>query len=184
MLNLPAAAAAALSVFVAGTASAVTLDFTTATNDGTTLVAAGATVTAGAGTTLAVGDFISNALCPLGDDGCNGLMTLVFDANVMNVMFDYGFGDAGDSALLSIFDAMGSLIGQLGLNSESGVQSADLSSFGTLRSILFDNSAAGGRGYAYGDITYDIAPIPLPATLPLLLAAAGALVALRPRRAA
>jgi hypothetical protein len=178
------ALAIALALPGAGSAQAATLDFTTATNDGTTLVAAGATVLAGTGTTLQVGDFIANAVCPLGGAGCNGSMVLVFDQNVKNVKLQYGFGDPGDTATLTIFDGAGGIIGGTTLFLTSGTATEDLSFFGTFRSIAFDNTAAAGAGYAYGDITYDLAAIPLPATLPLLLAAAGALVALRRRRAA
>ena len=93
-------------------------------------------------------------------------------------------GDAGDSALLSIFDSGGTLLGFYNLDSTSGVAFADLSSFGTLRSIIFDNVASTGAGYAYGDISYDPAAVPLPAALPLLLAGLGGIAALRARRAA
>jgi hypothetical protein len=108
-------------------------------------------------------------------------MTLTFDMDVSNVNFEYGFGDDGDSAALTIFDGLGAIIGFLALDLTAGTSFADLSGFGTLRSILFDNSASTGLGYGYGNINYEA--IPLPATLPLLLAASGALVALRRRRA-
>ena len=178
-------ASVALAVFMStGAAQAATIDFTTASNDGATIVAAGATVTAGFGTTLLIGDFTANAVCPLGNSGCNGLMTLTFDQDVSGVNFFYGYGDAGDSALLSIFDSGGTLLGFYNLDSTSGVAFADLSSFGTLRSIIFDNVASTGAGYAYGDISYDPAAVPLPAALPLVLAGLGGIAALRARRAA
>jgi ABC-type sulfate transport system permease component len=60
----------------------------------------------------------------------------------------------------------------------------DLSGFGPLRTIVFDNTAATGAGYAYGEMTYTLvdAVVPLPATLPMLLAGAGALVLAGRRR--
>lgn len=165
---------------LATSAPAAVIDLTTATNDGATLVATDATITVGAGTTLLVGDFVANAVCPLGNFGCNGSMTLTFDFAVTDVSFDYGFGNLGDSALLSIFDTLGGLLGNLLLNSTSGVAFADLSGFGTIGSIFFDNSASTGAGYAYGNINYvAAAPIPLPASLPLLLVGLGGIALLR-----
>jgi hypothetical protein len=175
----------ALSMSVAGAAQAAVIDFVNASNDGTTLIAADATVTAGAATQLFVGDFINNSVCPAGGDGCNGIMTVLFGFDVTNVIFQYGYGDEGDVATLSIRDALGALIGSVTLNSVSGVASADLTSFGSIRSILFDNSTSTGRGYAYGDINYVPASVvPLPASLPLLLAGLGGLALLRRRRQA
>ena len=138
------------------------------------------------GSTMIIGDFVANATCALGGQGCNGVFTLTFDFDVMNVMFDYGFGNGGDVATLSIFDGLGGLLGNLLLNSDSGVASADLSSFGTLRSILFDNSASTGFGYAYGNISYEpaTAPVPLPASMPLLMAGLAGVALLRRKRTA
>ncbi|MFN7222402.1 MAG: VPLPA-CTERM sorting domain-containing protein [Paracoccaceae bacterium] len=184
MLSYLKIGATVTALALAGSAQAAVIDFTTATNDGTTLVATGATATAGAGTTLAVGDFVANALCPLGGFGCNGIMTLTFDADVSNVTFDYGFGNPGDSASLSIFDGLGALISSVLLTSTSGVAFADLSYLGALRSILFDNSASTGAGYAYGNVTYTPAAVPLPASLPLLLAALGGAALIRRRKTA
>lgn len=112
---------------------------------------------------------------------------LTFGFDVKDVSFDYGFGNTGDEATLSIFDGRGALLGSLVLNSTSDVSFADLSGFGTLWSILFDNTASTGAGYAFGNITYtvaDIAPVPVPASAPLLLAGLGGLAWFRrPRRA-
>lgn len=173
-------AAALLSVSFA--AHAAVIDLPGGTNDGTTLTTPEATVTAGPNTTLIVGDFIDNAVCPLGALGCNGSMTLTFNFDVNGVSFDYGFGDPGDSAQLSIFDRFGALLGSLGLNLTSGTASADLSGFGTLRSIVFDNTAATGAGYAYGNINYNGVPVPEPTTLPLLLAALGGISLFRRKK--
>ena len=161
-------------------AQAAMIDLPGGTNDGTTLTTPEATVTAGPNTTLLVGDFVANAVCPLGTAGCNGSMTLTFNFDVNGVSFDYGFGNDGDSAQLSIYDGLGALLGSLGLNLTSGVASADLSGFGTLRSIVFDNTAATGAGYAYGNINYN--PVPEPTTLPLLLAALGGIALFRRKK--
>jgi hypothetical protein len=173
-----------VALAAAGSAEAAVVDFVSASNDGTTLVATDLTATAAAGTVLVVGDFIDNALCPQGDFGCNGAFTLTFDADAINVAFQYGWGDAGDSALLSIFDALGSFMGSVALALEDDIDVVDLSGFGPLRTIVFDNTAATGAGYAYGEMTYTLvdAVVPLPATLPMLLAGAGALVLAGRRR--
>lgn len=179
--NALAAAAILLSV-TAGTAAAAVLDLTTATNDGTTLTMPDAAITAGTGTTLQVGDFIANAVCPLGSLGCNGSMTLAFDFDVSNVAFDFGFGDPGDSATITGFDSIGNVVGTLLLSLTGGTDVASLAAFGTLRSILFDNTAASGFGYAYGNISFDPSAVPLPAALPLLLGGLAGLGALGARR--
>ena len=166
-------AAAVLLSVTAGTADAAVLDVTTGTNDGTTLTMPDATITAGTGTTLLVGDFIANAVCPLGNFGCNGSMTLTFDFDVSNVAFDFGFGNLGDSATITGFDSIGNVVGVLLLSLISGTDTASLAAFGTLRSILFDNTASTGAGYAYGNISFETAAVPLPAGLPLLAAGLG-----------
>lgn len=186
MLHSVKIAATVAALGLATSADAALLDFTTATNDGTTVTAVGATAVASPGSSMIIGDFADNAICAIGGGGCNGVFTLTFDFDVMNVMFDYGFGNAGDIALLSVLDGLGGLIGGLTLNSEAGVASADLSSFGVFRSIVFDNSSALGAGYAYGNITYDpaMAPVPLPASMPLMLVGLAGVALLRRKRAA
>ena len=174
------------AIFMAftGTSQAAVIDLVSATNDGTTLTAADAIITAGPLTTLQVGDFVDNAVCPVGGDGCNGIMTLLFNFDVNNVSFEYGYGNPGDFASLTILNSVNAILGFLNLTSTSDVVTADLSSFGTIRSILFNNSASTGAGYAFGNITYNPASVvPLPGSLPLLLAGLGGLLFLRRRRA-
>jgi hypothetical protein len=178
-------AAVSVCMLAAGSAGAAVIDFTTATNDGTTTVAAGATAVAALGSELAIGDFAANAICALGGSGCDGVFTLTFDSDVSSMSFDYGFGNEGDIATLSIFDRLMALVGTVILNSEADVANYVLSGIGNFRSILFDNSAAAGAGYAYGNIEYDSAAVvPLPATLPLLLAGMAGLGLLRRKRQA
>jgi hypothetical protein len=172
-------------MLAAGSAGAAVIDFTTATNDGTTVVATGATAVAALGSELVIGDFAANTICALGGSGCNGIFTLTFDADVLSMSFDYGFGDEGDIATLSIFDSLMALVDTVVLNSEADVATYVLSGIGNFRSILFDNSTAAGNGYAYGNIEYDSAAVvPLPATLPLFLAAMAGLGLLRRKRQA
>jgi len=182
-------AAVSVCMLAAGSAGAAVIDFTTATNDGTTAVAAGATAVAAAGDSLFIGDFVENTICSLGGGGCNGIFTLTFDADVSSMSFHYGTGDAGDTATLSIFDSLMALVDTVVLVSASDadgeIANYVLSGIGNFRSIVFDNSAAEGAGYAYGNIEYDSAAVvPLPATLPLLLAGMAGLGLLRRKRQA
>ncbi|HET7409722.1 MAG TPA: hypothetical protein VFJ13_05945 [Paracoccaceae bacterium] len=151
-------------------AEAAVIDFTTATNTGTVITTPEATVTAAPGTNLTIGDFIDNAVCP-SVAGCTGAMELEFMFDVNNVAFEFGFGGSGDQATVTGFDSFGVQVGQILLTLASGTSFQSLATFGTLRSIVFDNTLAASSGYAYGNISYDrAAVIPLPATLPLLLA--------------
>lgn len=177
--------ALAATFMLATAPKAAVIDLVSATNDGTTLTATDAVIVAGAGTTLLVGDFAVNAVCPLGALGCNGLMTLTFNFDVLDVSFDYGFGNTGDSALVSVFDMLGTLLGSLSLTSTSGVASDSVSGFGAFRSLVFDNTASTGAGYAYGNINYNrVAAVPLPASLPILLGGLAGLALLRRRQQA
>jgi hypothetical protein len=176
----------------AGASQAAVIDFTTATNDGSTIVTNEATVTLLSGEFLGIGDFVDNAACPVGTGGCNGSMELKFDFDVKNVMFDFGFGNDGDFTIITLFDGIGDLVGAVGLGFtgvEDEINPADLSAYGTIRTIVFDNTSSTGGGYAYGNITYDVAnagpaPVPLPASLPLLLAGLGGLALWQRKRAA
>lgn len=182
MHRTTAFSAAILAFLSAATAQAATLDLVNATNDGTTLVAEGATITAGFDTTLSVGDFVDNAVCPLSFYGCNGVMTLTFDEDVKNVTFEYGYGGPGDKSLVTLFDSSGMLITFFELTGQD-VSFADLSGYGTLRTLMFDNVASTDAGYAFGNISYDLAAqVPLPAALPLMGAALGGLALLRRRK--
>lgn len=173
----------AMFMAFSGSAQAAVIDLVNATNDGTTLTATDAVITAGPFTALKVGDFIDNSVCPLGGEGCNGIMTVLFNFDVANVKFDYGFGNLGDSSSLTILNSVNAILGFLNLTSTEDVATADLSSFGTIRSILFNNTASSGAGYAFGNISYDPASVvPLPGSLPLLLAGLGGLALLRRRR--
>jgi hypothetical protein len=183
------AISAAAMVLAASSASAATLDFTSGVLSGsdTVLTMPEAMVTAASGTTLSVGDFIANAVCPASTalGGCVGAMTLTWNFDVENVGFDYGFGNAGDFATVTAFDASNNSVGSVSLTLTSGTSSEDLSGLGVFRSLEFDNIGATGAGYAYGNVTFDrAAVIPLPASLPLLLGAFGGLALMRRKRAA
>lgn len=179
-------AAAAIAV-AASSADAAQLDFTSGVLSGgdTVLTMPEAVLTAGPGSTLAVGDFIANAACAV-LSGCTGIMTLTWNFDVENVSFEYGFGNLGDFATITALDSSMATVGSVFLDLESGTATEDLSALGVFRSLVFDNVGAAGSGYAYGNVNFDRvdAPIPLPAGLPLLMGGVAGLALLRRKRAA
>ena len=182
------AIAAGVVALAASSANAAQLDFTAGvlSGGGTILTMPDATVTAAAGTTLSIGDFVANAVCPLsGVGGCIGGMTLEWSYDVQNVNFEYGFGNLGDSATVTALDSMMGVVGSVLLTLDSGTTLEDLSGLGVFRSLVFDNSASTGAGYAYGNVNFDrAAVVPLPAALPLLLGGLAGLALLGRKRAA
>lgn len=181
------AIAAGVVALAASSATAAQLDFTAGVLSGgdTILTMPDATVTAAAGTTLAIGDFVANAVCPLGGAGCDGGMTLEWNYDVQNVNFEYGFGNTGDMATVTALDSMMGIVGSVVLTLDSGTALEDLSGLGVFRSLVFDNSASTGAGYAYGNVNFDrAAVVPLPAALPLLLGGLAGLALLGRTRAA
>ncbi len=181
------AIAAAAFALAASSATAAQLDFTTGVLSGgdTILTMPEATVTAAPGSTLTVGDFVPNAVCPV-TSGCEGAMTLTWNFDVRNVSFEYGFGNPGDVATLTLLDSMMNAVDTVVLTLTSGTATEDLSALGVFRSIMFDNTGSTGAGYAYGNVTFDRATgvVPLPAALPLLLSGVAGLALLRRKRAA
>lgn len=172
--------AAVAAIGVAGGAGAAQLDFTSvgAGNKGSQIVLPDATVDLISGSHLNVGDFIPNTVCAIAA-GCNGIFEITWNMIVRGVDFEYGFGNPGDSAVITGYDAGGNLVGVRNLTLTNGTSFEDLSAFGAVKRIVFDTSASTGAGYAYGNINY--APVPLPAALPLLVAALAGLGLMRRR---
>ena len=166
--------AAILLMAMAGTAQAATLDFTSLGSGdiGVNMAdIAGASV-AGAADSLFVGaGGNANSICSLDAAlfSCANDFHLVFDTPVENVAFDHGIWDPGDLVDISVYNGA-TLLGNYILNSAASV---DLSSFGTITRLFFDDQST-GNGVAYANITFDpveVAPpeVPLPAGFPLLL---------------
>lgn len=178
---------AAVAIAVSASAvDAAQLDFTSGVLSGgnTVLTMPEATLTAASGTTLGVGDFVANAVCPL-ISGCTGVMTLTWNFDVENVSFEYGFGGPGDIATITAFDAAMASVGSVFLDLDAGTATEDLTALGVFRSLVFDNTGAAASGYAYGNVTYDaVSDVPLPAGLPLLIGGVAGLALLRRKRAA
>ncbi len=184
MLKLKIGLAAIFAV-AASFASAATLDLTAngSGNQGSQIVLADATVDLIQGSFLNVGDFAPNTVCAI-SGGCVGEFSITWNYDVNNVNFEYGFGDPGDVATVSAFDASNNFVGSVLLTLTSGTALEDISGLGTFRSLVFDTTAATGAGYAFGNINFDqaAAVVPIPATGFLLLAGLGGLAGLRRRK--
>lgn len=167
--------AGALVLGMASAADAAVLDFSAFSPgfQGTnTLILPEATVTGLSDELFLGGGGIPISVCSIAGSNCVGSLEIAWNFDVTDVAFDFGHGDPGDQATITGFDAFGAQVGQVLLDLESGFDHASLG-FGPVRSIVFDNSLSTGGGYAYGNIEYtaSVAAVPLPATLPLVLAA-------------
>lgn len=186
MRNFVSVTAVAVAVSASG-ASAAQLDFVggVLSAGDTVLTMPEATIVADAGTTLGIGDFVPNAVCPL-TSGCEGAMTLTWNFDVENVNFEYGFGNEGDVATVTAYDSAMAFVGEVVLTLTSGTALEDLSGLGVFRTLYFDNTESTGAGYAYGNVNYDraVGAVPVPASLPLLLAGLGGMALLRRSRKA
>jgi hypothetical protein len=148
---------------------------------GTMLSVPGATVISG-GDGLFVGDTVPNSICALDVTkfSCANDLLLGFDRPVTDVSFTAGNQHYDDNVTLYGYLA-GALVGSLNFATAGLI---DLSSFGTLDTLFFDDHSDTGNGMYYADITYaEIAPVPLPGALPALMIGLGALGVLRRRKA-
>lgn len=176
----------------AASASAATLDFTELGAGptvlgpesvlGTIASVTGATLTSG-GSGFLVTSVFPNSICALSVNCANDL-TIDFTDLVSGITFDvFGF-QAGDG--VNVFDAVTVFIyglnGLLGTVDITGNGPVNLSAFTGVDYLFFDDSST-FAGVAYGNVTYTVAaPVPLPASLSLLLLGFGALTFLRRRR--
>lgn len=183
MKTLTIAKAAAVALTVGAPAGAATLDFSglpAGQLGNPVLVLSNATLTSG-------GDDLFNiagsGLCAFNSAfNCEASLDVDFDAEVSNLSFEaFGFND-GDFVLAQAFSATDTLLDSI------EIESNGLFGFGALagisRLLLEDRST--GAGYAWNNFQFDesVAPVPLPAALPLMLggmAVAGAF--LRRRKA-
>lgn len=124
---------------------------------------------------------VPGSFCATSGYSCQADLTLTFASAVANLSFNVSGADAGDNVLLSIFNGA-SLLGQLTFTFDTVV---DLSSYGAITGLFFDDSSS-GAGVAYSNFSFDtvqVAPVPVPAALPLLAAALGGLAVARRRKA-
>lgn len=123
----------------------------------------------------------SNRFCAYGGVlyGCTADWIAEFVMPVTNLSFRAAGQSSSDSAIARAFGADGSLL------DERAVIANGIYDFGPLEGIVslwLENTNTSGRGMSYTDISYDLAPVPLPAGLPLALAAFGGLGLLARRK--
>jgi hypothetical protein len=125
-------------------------------------------------------------LCGLGLTGdCRGDMSVTFTLPFVNVSFITTGWNAGDNVVVHAFNGITDL--GSAILSDNGL--VNLASFGTITSLLFDDSStAAGAGASFGNFQISLAgngnpdngtDVPLPAALPMLVAGLGALGGVR-----
>jgi hypothetical protein len=178
---------AAVLFALAGQAHAATFDFTPyGTENGQGILASN--VLALPGGTFSNADGRLFARGPLMDDGgiilaplgsicglpqvgyhCRLDLLLEFDAPVSNFSVETFFFEFNDEVTITIFGALGELASQV-------ITSATVVNFGAISgitSVLFDDDSAQGKGFQYGNFSFDVTPVPLPAAAPLFAAGLG-----------
>lgn len=170
-----AALIAVVFVVLTGSVNAATFDFTGlgGTQAGDTVALPNGTFTGLEGRIFATGpDSFSptGTVCALDavSFNCEADMRLDFTSAVANLTFEAFTFDQGDSATVSIFSGL-TLLSSIILTA-NGV--LDFSAFGGITSVLFDDSSS-GAGFQYGNFSFDVSPVPVPAALPLFAAALG-----------
>lgn len=111
--------------------------------------------------------------------GCAADMDITFVGAVSNLSFDVGGHNPGDFVALSVFGLGNSLLGSV--NITGNAVGFDLSGFGTITRLFFDDSSS-GAGFGYDNFAFTVAAVPLPAGLPLMVGGIGALVAVSRRK--
>ena len=123
---------------------------------------------------------IPDRFCFAGASGCDDDGEIVFSGAVTNLMFEVDGGQTGDNVIITAFNGLSALSA---FNITSN-ESLDLSFLGEITRLTFDDQNSTSLGFAYRGFQFDqVAPVPVPASLPLLLGSAGLLAALRRRKA-
>jgi len=84
-----------------------------------------------------------------------------FSTSISNLMFQTAQYDAGDQASASIY-AGANLLDTITINSAMLV---DFTGYSGVTSLVIDDLASTGFGFAYGDFTYTVVPVPAAAWL-------------------
>jgi hypothetical protein len=121
---------------------------------------------------------------PAGSGNCEEDMQIDFTSDVTNLSFGSFAVSAGDEVEVTAF-LDGTALGSATVTTETLV---DFSAFGAIDSLTFTDSST-RAGIGWGDFSFDIgpilpAPVPLPASFPLMAIALGGLVLAKRRRTA
>ena len=103
---------------------------------------------------------------------CSVDTTITFNDAVSDVNFQATAFGAGDSAVASIFSGT-TLLASIAIVANGII---DFTGYSGVTSLFLDDTGSTARGVVYGAINFDgdqVSPVPLPASLPLLLAALG-----------
>jgi hypothetical protein len=117
----------------------------------------------------------NGAVCALSEGfACMGDLLIEFNVPIFDLMFSGFFAKATDSMIVSLFNNDLLIFSGQFWGNTGGTILFDFRSFGVLTSILIeDRSDVATKGVAYGDFKYRIydqpSPVPLPASLPLLM---------------
>ncbi|MEC7300214.1 MAG: VPLPA-CTERM sorting domain-containing protein [Pseudomonadota bacterium] len=180
--------AGALMAASTGLAQAGTLDFVAfgAGTYGSSISLGGATITNTSGGNILVGAGAAGAadgFCSLNPTvfNCEADTEIAFSSAVKNLSFDIDGTNPGDAVALSIYGLGNLLITTLNFSTPD--QTVDLSSYGAITRLLFDDSST-GAGVGYSTFTFDLVnQVPVPAGLPLMVGGLAAFGALRRKKA-
>ena len=111
----------------------------------------------------------TGSLCALNAIGnCQADLELAFNGLASNLQFEAFGADPGDENSVTIFSGL-TLLQTIVITADGIV---DFTGFSNITSVLFDDSSTGG-GFEFGNFTFDLTPVPLPAALPLFAATLG-----------
>lgn len=199
--KIRAAVAAACVMFTAGAASAAMLDFNelpSGVQNAQVVNLSNAKVRflGSAGNLFAynTGDFGITApgggICAFGAAGdCAGTLLVRFtDGPVSNLRFTAVFGNVDDFARVKVFSGT-TMLASLALDHDFGGAAAEFFGLSGITHVVINATQSTGAGYAYTNWTFlqdppTPAPIPVPASMPLLAAGLGGLALIRRRRKA
>lgn len=180
VLRMLAASAVALSVSSA--AGAATLDFSglaPGAQGSAVLVLPEATITS-FGDDIYVGAAgIASEICAFNNAfNCEADLEVDFNSLVSDLSFDVSGWQGGDLVVASAYDELDNLIGSFNISANG---SYGFGALADISRVLFDDQST-AAGVAYDN--FEFSPVPLPASLPLLIGALGAMgFAMRRRKA-
>ena len=120
----------------------------------------------------------NGGICGIGADGtCAGTLKILFlDRPIADLTFNAIFADAGDRAKVIIVKQDGTRVRKF-FSTSSGTEFVDFTGESDIKRLVVKSDNSTGEGYAFTNMTFEldrpqsggsIAPVPLPAGLPLL----------------